>query len=217
MHKVLALFSGAICLFSALSVAAAPSIQKPQSFAQLCIQKKSVPADTRHTIEVLLKEAGTNNCQQADAKLRNLDSLQLTRNQIIDVKPLAGLSNLTDLWLTSNQIVDVKPLAGLSNLTNLYLGNNKIFDVKPLAGLSNLYILALDRNKIVAVKPLAGLRNLYFLALDENKIVDVKPLVGLRNLTNLYLYGNQITVKVCPVKPESSCKFSGSSSLDYLR
>ena len=104
MHKVLALVSGAICLCSASIVAAAPSAQIPQSFAQWCIQKKSVPADTRYTIDVLLKQAGTNNCQQADAKLRNLTSLYLYFDQIVDVKPLAGLSNLTNLWLERNQL-----------------------------------------------------------------------------------------------------------------
>ena len=173
MHKVLALVSGAICLFSASIAAAAPSAQKHKSFAQWCLQRKSVPVDTRHTIDVLLKEAGTNNCQRADAKLRNLTTLLLNFNQIVDVKPLAGLSNLTALWLHNNQIVDVKPLAGLSKLM--------------------------------------------WLRLDGNQVVDVKPLTGLSNLKYLSLKGNQITVKVCPVKPESICKFSGSSSLDYLR
>ena len=195
MHKVLALVSGAICLFSASIAAAAPSAQKHKSFAQWCLQRKSVPVDTRHTIDVLLKQAGTNNCQQADAKLRNLTSLYLYFNKIVDVKPLAGLSKLTKLDLHANQIVDVKPLAGLSNLTNLFLPGNKIVDVKPLAGLSNLTTLWLHNNQIVDVKPLAGLSNLKYLSLK----------------------GNQITVKVCPVKPESICKFSGSSSLDYLR
>ena len=99
MHKLSALFSGAICLFLASIAAAAPSAQKPQSFAQWCLQKKSVPADTRHTIDVLLTKAGTNNCQKADIKLRKLDTLNLDRNQIVDIKPIAGLSNLTDLML----------------------------------------------------------------------------------------------------------------------
>ena len=134
MHKLLALVSGAICSFSASIAAAAPSAQKPQSFAQLCLQEKN-------------------------QYLRRLDA----NNQIVDVKPLVGLSNLTNLWLRNNKIVDIKPLAGLRNLTDLWL--------------------------------------------SINKIVDVKPLGGLRNLTRLLLERNQITVKVCPVKPESICKF----------
>ena len=186
MHKILALFSGAICLCSAsIVVTAVPSAQKPQSFAQWCLQRESVPTATRHTIDVLLKEAGTNDCQQADTKLRNLTTLNLAANNIVDLKPLMGLSNLTTLNLNINNIVDLKPLAGLSNLTTLDLNINNIIDVKPLAGLSNLTNLSLAGNKIVDVKPLAGLSNLIVLSLKKN----------------------QLTVKVCPVKPESICSF----------
>jgi internalin A len=109
MYKILALISGAICLFSASIASAAPSAQKPQSFAQWCIQKKSLAAETRYTLNVLLKQAGTNDCQRADAKLRNLTTLSLTDNKIVDIKPLAGLRNLRYLLLERHQIVDVKP------------------------------------------------------------------------------------------------------------
>jgi internalin A len=88
----------------ATSASASPQQPKPKSFAGWCQQKESVPADTRQTIDVLLKKAGTKDCQKADTKLRNLTSLNLDNNQIIDVKPLAGLTNLTDLWLERNQI-----------------------------------------------------------------------------------------------------------------
>ena len=136
---------------------ASPQQPKPKSFAQWCRQKKSAPAATRHTIDVLLKEAGTKNCQRADAKLRSLTELQLISNQIVDVQPLARLSNLTSLWLNDNKIVDVQPLAGLSKLTQLLLSRNKIDNVKPLTGLPNLNELVLERNqiavKVCPVKP----------------------------------------------------------------
>jgi internalin A len=50
----------------------------------------------------------------------------LDRNQIGDVKPLAGLTNLTVLSLEYNQIGNVKPLARLTNLTILRLEYNQI-------------------------------------------------------------------------------------------
>jgi DDE superfamily endonuclease len=49
----------------------------PQSFAQWCEQKKAVPAATKHTIEVLLQKAGTNDCQLADRKLSSLKTLDI--------------------------------------------------------------------------------------------------------------------------------------------
>jgi internalin A len=128
MKKVIALISGLVLSFQAslaylpevIVVAASPP-QQPKSFAEWCQQKESVPADTRHTVDVLLKEAGTNNCKQADTKFRNLTELALRYNPIIDVKPLAGLTNLTGLNLQINQIVSSKTRNYLSILSVIVL------------------------------------------------------------------------------------------------
>ncbi len=104
MKKVIALVSGLVLSFQALTPVAASPPQKPKSFGQWCQEKKSVPADTRYTIDVLLKQAGTKDCREADTKLRNLTSLDLGANKIVDVKLLAGLTNLSILDLNSNPI-----------------------------------------------------------------------------------------------------------------
>jgi Leucine-rich repeat (LRR) protein len=174
----------ALCLH--LPTAATPTQQiSVKSFANWCQERNSVTVATRHTIDVLLKEADTENCQRADRKLSSFVSLSLIDQRISDLKPLASLNNLAFLTLSDNKIVDLTPLAGLSNLTSLQLDQNQIIDIKPLAGLSNLTSLYLDRNQIV----------------------DIKPLAQLRNLTQLYLNRNQIAVKTCPLKPESICRF----------
>jgi|GEM_PF-2833104 len=142
---------------------ASPQQPQPKSFEAWCRQRKSVPAATRRTIDVLLKKTGTKDCKLADRQLKTLTRLYLHENQISDVKPLAGLTNLTILNLDRNQISDVKPLAGLTNLTRLNLAGNQISDVKPLAGLTNLTDLAIGENPIDS--------------------------------------------KVCPIKPESICRF----------
>ena len=185
----------------------AASAQQPQTFLQWCSQKKSVSADTKRTIDILLYEAGTKDCKRADRNLRNLTELDLSINQLVDIRPLAGLTNLTELRLDSNHIVDIKPLAGLTNLTILYLHTNKIVDLKPLIGLTKLTALYLYSNKVVDVEPLAQLTNLTILGLRSNEIVDVKPLTGLTKLTFLYLNSNPIPIKTCPVQPESICLF----------
>jgi internalin A len=176
-----------------------------QSFTQWCQNKISVPAETRKTIDLLLKKAGTNNCQLANSKLTKLKTLSFPRSQITDLKPLASLTNLSDLYLDSNQISDIRPLASLTNLNALYLDNNRISDVKPLASLTNLTYLKLGNNQISDVKPLSSLTNLTWLNLDSNKISDVKQLTSLINLTHLYLEKNQIIKKICPVKPPAVC------------
>ena len=102
MKKLLFLSIGLTLLAQATLASTASAHSK--SFAQWCQQKSSVPAATRHTIDVLLKQAGNNNCQAADSKLRSLPGLDLNSNKISDVKPLAGLSNLKYLHLQSNPI-----------------------------------------------------------------------------------------------------------------
>jgi internalin A len=179
---------------------------KTKSFTQWCQSKMSVSVETRETINLLLKKAGTNNCKTANSKLRRLTKLSLASSQISDVKPLASLSNLTFLDLSYNEISGVKPLASLSNLTILNLMGNKISDVKPLASLSSLTHLKLMANEIVDVKPLVSLSNLTYLNLSYNEIVDVKPLFSLSNLTYLNL-GGHLNKLICPVKPEEICHF----------
>lgn len=101
--------------------------QKPvKSFTQWCEQKLSLPKETRHTVEVLLKEAATQNCEDANQKLSKSNVLDLGKSQISDIKPLSGLTNLTKLNLTSNKISDIKSLSSLTNLNELKLWENPI-------------------------------------------------------------------------------------------
>ncbi|MEG4913044.1 CHAT domain-containing protein [Microcoleus sp. B7-D4] len=194
--------------------AAAPNPQTFESFADFCTNKENLTPEARHTVEVLLSKAKTQECDRAQktltnltelslirnqivdikplSKLTNLRELNLSRNQITDVQPLSGLTNLRFLTLTSNQISDVKPLSGLTNLTLLYLADNQIVDIKPLSKFTNLRRLNLSRNQITDVQPLSGLTNLRYLVLNFNQISDVKPLSGLTNLTELFLEANQI-------------------------
>ena len=154
-----------------------------RTFADWCRQKADLSPEAKHTVELLLKEAGTTECDAADRKLSSFTELVLENNQISDLKPLESLTNLTVLFLEKNQISDIKPLESLTNLTSLSLDNNKISDIKPLESLTNLTSLSLDNN-------LLG---------------DIKPLESLTKLTDLYLSGNPIASKTCPLKPESIC------------
>ena len=155
------------------------------SFADWCREKASLNPETKHTVEVLLQKAGTSDCNAANQKL----------------------SSLTKLDLNKNQISDLKPLQGLTNLTQLVLANNKISDIKPLQRLTKLEFLNLAENQISDLKPLQGLINLTSLNLENNQINDIKPLQGLTKLEGLYLSENAIAPKICPLKPESICKW----------
>jgi internalin A len=158
-----------------------------------------------------LKEAGTNNCQQADVKLNKWTDMILTNKKISDLRPLAGFTNLTQLWLDRNQITDLRPLANLSKMNILHLDRNQIIDLSPLADLHEMVQLHLANNKIVDVTPLATIGNLggarlqiigYWIDLENNQIIDASPLAGLINRTGFNLKNNPIVKKDCPPKPE---------------
>ena len=202
-----------LCVFSLTNTKAIAnqSLQqnKSKTFTEYCQQKSILPQATKDTVEVLLKEAGTQNCQQANRKLSNLTRLSLwgSDKEISDLKPLSGFTNLTYLSIWGNQISDIKPLSGLTNLTDLNLAGNQISDIKPLSSLTNLTNLNLWKNQISDIKPLSNLTNLTTLDIDSNQISDIKSLSSLTKLEELRIQANPLQNKTCPLKQESVCKF----------
>lgn len=207
MKKVFVLAIGSIFSLHVLPLAAVPPQAKVKSFLEWCQQKKSVSAATRTTIDRLLVQAGTEDCQRADSKLRtNTTSIQYLSpstseringngkiRPIIDLRPLAGLTNITELVLYQTQVSDLSPLAGLVNLKTLRITDSYVTDLSSLAGLSNLKRLDLSKNQIVNLSPLAGLSKLENLTLDFNQIADLQPLAGLSNIKFLRLSNNKIS------------------------
>ncbi len=82
-------------LLQTTKATAAPFQPRIKNFTEYCQQKATLPKATKYTVEVLLKKAGTQNCQQANRKLSELIELDLMDNKISDLKPLANLTNLT--------------------------------------------------------------------------------------------------------------------------
>ena len=88
----------------------------------------------------------------------SLSSLDLSRNRISNVHPLAALKNLLSLDLADNEIADADPLAALDQLETLDLSGNELEDVAALAGLVNLRYLNLSGNPIEDMAPLQRMR-----------------------------------------------------------
>lgn len=177
-----------------------------QSFADWCQRKASVPSDTRHTINVLLEIAKTNDCKLADSRIRkhilkNGSFLYLRGRKISDLKPISGFTEITAIFLDNNQIRDLQPLTTLSNVSTAELGNNQISDLRPLARMSQLTRLDLRNNRISDVTPLAALSEMRDLILDNNQITDLSSLRVLRHLGQLHVRNNPLSDKTCPLKP----------------
>jgi internalin A len=163
------------------------------NFADWCKHKDSLCEAARHTVDVLLKYAGTSDIDEANRILSSSNELNLRNAPISDITPLQSLTNLTSLCLGWNQISDITPLQSLTNLTSLDLFYNQISDITPLQSLTNLTSLDLFYNQISDITPLQSLTNLTSLYLQNNRISDITPLQSLTNLTELYLGWNQIS------------------------
>ncbi|MEM6399526.1 MAG: leucine-rich repeat domain-containing protein [Cyanobacteria bacterium P01_D01_bin.116] len=131
--------------------------QSIKSFSSLCKQKHALSEETKYTINILLQQAGTVDCDRAERKLNKRQILDLSSHQISDLSPLAPLTNLTELYLSYNQIKDLSPLSRLTNLNFLFLESNQISDLSPLSQLNNLNWLFVGgnpiNNKTCPVKP----------------------------------------------------------------
>ena len=124
----------------------------PHRFVSWCLNQANLTWATRHTVNVLLEQAKTQNCDLADRRLSTFTNLFLKGDQVIDLAPLSSLTNLTALFLNHNQIADLKPLSSLTNLTDLYLDKNQIRALKTLSYLTNLNSLCISQNQMLTTK-----------------------------------------------------------------
>lgn len=177
------------------------------TFTEWCENQNNLSSDTRHTVEVLLEYAETQECDRADEILDAMEKLQLGGMKIVNVEPISTLTNLSELVLSFNEIEDIQPLSTLTQLTWLNLAENKITDVQPLATLTNLTGLSLLSNQITEVEPLSSLTGLELLHLQFNQITTVESLSTLTNLEVLNLFSNPLLEQRCPVQPNSICQF----------
>src|ERR687885_984531 len=163
------------------------------SFADWCLHFDSLSQAARHTVEVLLKCAGTSDIEEANGILSSRNKLTISRNPISDITPLQSLTHLTHLHLHNHQISDITPLQSLTHLKKLDLCNNQISDISFLQSLTNLTELDLRGNQISDISFLQSLTNLTELDLRGNQISDITSLQSLTNLKKLDLRDNQIS------------------------
>ena len=131
-----------------------------------------------------------------------LDTLELRRNAITDVTPLASLTNLRVLHLWGNDVEDLSPLAGLTNLRTLGLWGNAVKDVSALAALDSLQWLQLGDNAVEDLSGLLGLgeAELKWLGVVDNPLSDDAEHVQVPDLR-----ANDVVVQVKPEVTPPPC------------
>lgn len=126
--------------------------------------------------------------------LINLTNLDLSFNNIKNIKHVETLTKLENLYFVQNKIKEIKNLENLKLLKNLELGGNKIERIgeSSLSSLVNLQQLWLGKNRISKFENLSNLSNLKILSIQSNRLTKIEGLEHLKNLEELYLSHNGI-------------------------
>lgn len=125
------------------------------------------------------------------ANFKKLKQLDLSANEIFDIKPISNLKELENLYLDSNLIEEI-PKFNLPKLETIWLDSNRISVLDNLSTLQNIYSLNLSHNQILNINVLKNLKNLNQIYLNNNKIKDISVLVNFKTLAYLDLSSNEI-------------------------
>ena len=133
-------------------------------------------------IEAAIREAaGKPTGKLTKVDLEKVTKLNLSNKQLTKVpKGLEKLMQLTKLDLSYNELTDVKGLEKLTKLTKLDLGINKLTDVKGLEKLTKLEELDFDFNQLADVKSLMKLTRLTELVLVDNPTLTKAQIAELK-------------------------------------
>lgn len=178
-----------------------------KTFPDWCLNRQQLSPEAKRTLDVLLQQVGTSNCDRANQMLAEIKFLDLSTFLLSDLSPLQGLTQITGLKLRNNHISDLTPLQSLTNLEDLDLSYNKITDISPLKSLTKLVRVNLSYNQIVDISPLQSLKILNEINLNNNQVADITSLKPLSKLRFLFLQNNPLISTECPINPKYICRF----------
>jgi hypothetical protein len=127
----------------------------------------------------------------------NLEELDLSRNNIVNIESLKNLNNLKKVDLNRNKIVDISSLSGLKNLRSFVISYNQIKDFSVLNNFSELEEFnAGGKTLPTDISAVYNLRSLKTLWLHSIPVHDVQRIFNLKNLETL-------TLVICGIKDVS--------------
>lgn len=140
---------------------------------------KSQNINIKNTIEVLQKKLLDENdykspitlCEALYDKLKAVHSLDLSDENLVDLRPLSGLDNLEMLILSNNKITNLWHLFNLPTLRILILNNNMIKDIGALSFFDELTVLNLDNNNVTNILPIKDCLKLEQVSIEGNPVL----------------------------------------------
>lgn len=152
--------------------------------------------------------------------LTALETLDLRRNEIVNIKPLRSLIRLKTLKLAKNKVAEISSVALLTRMTFLSISENA-FDqttLNALAQLKALDTLYLRNNQLTDITALGQMRSITKLYLSNNQIVDISKLARLKSLQTLHLENNAIEKidSLFELDQATNIKLSGNDSINCV-
>lgn len=149
-------------------------------------------------VELSLRDNGIDDIDLAGlAGAAKLERLDILKNTVSDIGPLAGMPGLVYFQANYNFIDSVAPLADAKKLVELRLDDNDVVDLKPLAGATSLAILEVGGNPLASLEGLEELPLVTLLAASTG-ISALVP-VGKGTLRTLYADGDNHITSLAPL------------------
>ena len=145
----------------------------------------------RHTMQVIQEKLSLPDCSSTMAKLPTLNSLDLSKSKLSDIRPLKEAKKIRVLLLNNNLITDLSPIRDLS-LRWLDISYNPIFELESLSGIHTLETLWASFMDVKDIGALKGMKNLKYVSLEHNSIRDVSVFSSIKTVEFLGLAQNEI-------------------------
>ncbi len=125
-------------------------------------------------------------------KHTDIENLDLSFNNIDDLRPLKRLIKLKSLWLSNNALMDRILNTSFMGKLSSYISGERESDLTTLANLKELELLDLSNNKVSSISFLKGLSKLNYLNISNNLVYNLSPIENLKNINYLNLSNNRI-------------------------
>ncbi|CAL6002308.1 leucine-rich_repeat domain-containing protein [Hexamita inflata] len=165
-----------------------------------------------HTLDVSrnkvdLQRCGLKNINQI-SWLINLEEIDLSSNEYIDVSPVYKIKSLVKLNMKKCGLKNIDQLSSLVNLKDLDLSQNQcIQDVSPVYKIKSLVKLNMKKSGLKDIDQIVPLTNLEVLDLQQNLLQIIDSIRFLVNLKELHICGND-RLDITPLE---------DSTLQYLK
>lgn len=115
-------------------------------------------------------------CEEINKRLQNKRFVNIPGAEVSDLAPLAGFSQIESLNLSYNNIDSTSALDNLPALEQLIITHNKLTSIPKLKASKNLTLLNTSFNPISDIGDISHLSNLKQLQMDQTAVADFSPI-----------------------------------------